>query len=132
MLKKISRSQTSLYAPIKLEVAQKLKAALTKDERQAGFDRQIEKKEKELYNCADMLQHKISKLERSIEITSSKLEIALADKKLSYEASLLGKLATFKVKLHRCVERRNFLIANPDIVDFLQTYEEDQEIFQDV
>jgi hypothetical protein len=131
---KISQSQTSasLYAPIKLEVTQKLKTSLTKDERQAGFDKQIEKHEKKLYNCAEMLQHKISKLERSIEITSSKLELAQVDKRLSYEASLLGKLATFKVKLHKCVERRKFLIANPDIVEFLQTYEEDQEIFQDV
>lgn len=123
---KITKINTSFsYTPIKIQ-----KQNYNNKERKfsefymiKNFDDKVEKEEKELFSSPILLESKIEKLKKSINILSNKInEIKIEEKNqknICYEISLIEKISNFKMKLFRCENRLQFLNNNQDIIPFL-------------
>jgi hypothetical protein len=123
---KITKINTSFsYTPIKIQ-----KQNYNNKERKfsefymiKNFDDKVEKEEKELFSSPILLESKIEKLKKSINILSNKInEIKIEEKNqknICYEISLTEKISNFKMKLFRCENRLQFLNNNQDIIPFL-------------
>jgi len=88
-----------------------------------NFDDKVEKEEKELFCSLFLLENKIEKLKKSIDIISNKvIDIKNEEKNqlnICREISLIEKLSNFKMKLFRLEHRLNFLNNNKDIIPFI-------------